>query len=93
MRKQKDYTNVFKQTILKLHENGKSLKELSREYFVPTQSIGSWKKASKKIGTEKGKDIAYEELLELRKKVKDLERDNDILKKGLAIFAQLQEKE
>ena len=34
-----------------------------------------------------------EELLELRKKIKDLERDNDILKKGLAIFAQLQEKE
>ena len=30
---------------------------------------------------KKGKDIAYEELLELRKKIKDLERDNDILKK------------
>ena len=93
MRKQKNYDKVFKQTILKLHENGKSLKELSREYGVSTQSIGGWKKALKKIGTEKGKDIAYEELLELRKKIKDLERDNDILKKGLAIFAQLQEKE
>ena len=93
MRKQKNYDKVFKETILKLHENGKSLKELSREYGVSTQSIGSWKRAAKKIGTEKGKDIAYEELLELRKKVKDLERDNDILKKGLAIFAQLQEKE
>ena len=93
MKKIKNYDNVFKQTILKLHENGKSLKELSREYGVSTQSIGAWKKASKKIGTEKGKDIAYEELLELRKKIKDLERDNDILKKGLAIFAQLQEKE
>ena len=49
MRKQKNYDNVFKQTILKLHENGKSLKELSREYLVSTQSIGAWKKASKKI--------------------------------------------
>ena len=47
MRKQKNYDKVFKQTILKLHENGKSLKELSREYHVPTQSIGAWKKASK----------------------------------------------
>ena len=53
----------------------------------------SLEKGIKKIGTEKGKDIAYEELLELRKKIKDLERDNDILKKGLAIFGQLQEKE
>ena len=51
------------------------MKELSREYLVFTQSIGAWKKASKKIGTEKGKGIAYEELLELRKKAKDLERD------------------
>ena len=38
----------------------------------------SLEKGIKKIGTEKGKDLAYEELLELRKKVKDLERDNDI---------------
>ena len=30
---------------------------------------------TKKIETEKGKCIAYEELLELRKKAKDLERD------------------
>ena len=51
MRKQKNYDNVFKQTILKLHENGKSLKELSREYLVSTQSIGAWKKGSKKIET------------------------------------------
>lgn len=43
MRKQKNYDKVFKQTILKLYENGKSLKGLSREYFVPTQSIGTWK--------------------------------------------------
>lgn len=93
MKKIKNYDNVFKQTILKLHENGKSLKELSREYGVSIQSISTWKRNSKKIGLEKGKDIAYEELLELRKKVKNLERDNDILKKGLAIFAQLQEKE
>ena len=37
MKKIKNYDNVFKQTILKLHENGKSLKELSREYGVSTQ--------------------------------------------------------
>ena len=43
MRKPKNYDKVFIQTIPKLHENGKSLKELSREYGVNTQSIGSWK--------------------------------------------------
>ena len=43
MRKQKNYDKVFKQMILKLNENGKSLKELLREYGVSTQSIGAWK--------------------------------------------------
>ena len=93
MKKIKNYDNVFKQTILKLHENGKSLKELSREYGISKQSIGSWVKLTKKVGKIDGEELSYKELLELRKKVKDLERDNDILKKGLAIFAQLQEKE
>ncbi len=36
VKKIKNYDNVFKQTILKLDENGKSLKELSREYGVST---------------------------------------------------------
>ena len=40
MRKQKNYDK----TMLKLLENGKSLKELSREYGVSTQSIGAKKK-------------------------------------------------
>jgi hypothetical protein len=33
----------------------------------------------------------YEELLALRKEVKTLKEDNEILKKGLAIFAQMKE--
>lgn len=49
MKKIRKYDKVFKQTILKLHDNGKSLKELSREYGVSVQSIGTWKRNSKKI--------------------------------------------
>ena len=44
MRKQKNYDKVSKQMVVKLHGNGKSLKELSRECGVSTQSIGAWKK-------------------------------------------------
>ena len=39
MRKQNNYDKAFKQMILKLYENGKSLKELLYEYLIPTQSI------------------------------------------------------
>ena len=41
MRKQRNYDKVFKKMILKLHENGKSLNELSHEYVVSAQSIVS----------------------------------------------------
>lgn len=68
MRKQKNCDKVFKQTILKLHENGKSLKELSHGNGVSIQKYKCLEKSIKKIGTEKGKDVVYEELLELRKR-------------------------
>lgn len=93
MKEVKRYDKIFKQTIVELHKKGKSVSELSSEYGISKQSIGSWVKLTKKVGKIDGEELSYKELLELRKKVKDLERDNDILKKGLAIFAQMKEKE
>lgn len=93
MKEAKRYDKIFKQTIVELHKKGKSIAELSREYGISKQSIGSWVKLTKKVGKLDGEELSYKELLELRKKVKDLERDNEILKKGLAIFAQMKEKE
>ena len=86
----KKYDKIFKETILKLHDQGKTIKELSSEYGVSTQSINSWKKRTTKIPSEES-NVIYEELLALRKEVKTLKEDNEILKKGLAIFAQMKE--
>ena len=86
----KKYDKIFKETILKLHDQGKTIKELSSEYGVSTQSINSWKKRTTKIPSEES-NVMYEELLALRKEVKTLKEDNEILKKGLAIFAQMKE--
>ncbi len=44
----KRYDKVFKSTIVELHKNGKSIAQLSREYGVSKQSIGSWIKLTKK---------------------------------------------
>ena len=93
MKEAKRYDKIFKQTIVELHKKGKSISELSGEYGISKQSIGNWVKLTKKVGKIDGEELSYKELLELRKKVKDLERDNDILKKGLAIFAQMKEKD
>ena len=92
MKEVKRYDKIFKQTIVELHKKGKSISELSSEYGISKQSIGSWVKLTKKVGNTEGKDISYQELLELRKKVKELETDNDILKNALAIFTSQREK-
>ncbi|MDR2878551.1 MAG: transposase [Fusobacteriales bacterium] len=78
MKEAKRYDKVFKATIVELHKKGRSIAQLSREYGISKQSIGSWIKLSKKIGKVEGEEISYKELLELRKKVKELEEDNDI---------------
>ncbi len=55
MRKQNNYDKAFKQMILKLYENGKSLKELLYEYLIPTQSIEVWKRHQKNRNKERKK--------------------------------------
>ena len=92
MKEAKRYDKVFKATIVELHKNGKSIAQLSREYGISKQSIASWIKLSQKVGKIEGEEISYKELLELRKKVKILEEDNDILKNALAIFTNQREK-
>ena len=92
MKEAKRYDKVFKATIVELHKNGRSIAQLSREYGISKQSIASWIKLRKKVGKIEGEEISYKELLELRKKVKELEEDNDILKNALAIFTSQREK-
>ena len=92
MKEVKRYDKVFKATIVELQKNGKSIAQLSREYGISKQSIASWIKLSQKVGKIEGEEISYKELLELRKKVKILEEDNDILKNALAIFTNQREK-
>ena len=92
MKGTKRYDKVFKSTMVELHKNGKSIAQLSREYGVSKQSIGSWIKLTKKEGNQEGNDISYQELVAWRKEVKELETDNDILKNALAIFTNQREK-
>ena len=68
MKEAKRYDKIFKQTIVEPHKKGKSMVELSREYGIGKQSIGSWVKLTKKVGRIEGEELSYKELLDLRKK-------------------------
>ena len=86
-RQYKSYDEDFKNTVVSLYENGKGISELSREYGVGKSTIDSWIKKFKTITTSTGITTNNDEILKLQKKNRELELENEILKKAVAIFS------
>ncbi|HEY9776328.1 MAG TPA: transposase [Planktothrix sp.] len=82
------YNQEFRETAIKLALAGdKSIAEVARELDLPEWKlygwVQSWRKKNEK-GSGKGSD---EELRKLQKRNKELEQENEILKKAAAYFA------
>ena len=90
-RKQKSYTQEFKQQIVELHSKaGKGITELSNEYGVPKGTISTWIKNLTPIQVSETEYVTLKEFKSLQKRLKELEIENEILKKATAIFAKNQ---
>jgi transposase len=85
--KAKRYSEEFKENIVSLYRNGKRVSELVSEYGVSKAAITSWIRDRKEIPTDSG-IITSLELKKLQRKIRDLEEENEILKKAITIFAQ-----
>lgn len=86
-RQRRTFTEEFKQPVVQLYQNGKPRKEIIREYDLPPSSLDKW--VSQKSGSFKEKDNLTDEqkeLIELRKRNKHLEMENDILKQAALIL-------
>lgn len=87
------YNQEFRDTAVKLSLAGdKSIADVARELEIPSRNLYDWVKAWKKkhgsgtAGTSKN-GSTEEELRRLQKRYKDLETENEILKKAAAYFA------
>lgn len=90
-KKNKTYTEEFKRTIVELYENGnKNKSELAREYGVSESNVRTWIKKYGKIKTSTGEITSNDEILKMKKKIQEIETENEILKKALAIFSKQQ---
>jgi len=85
------YSEEFKRQIIDLYLSGKPVKELADEYGLVEQTIYKWKKLyAATIKVDENKTISLKEYNDLQKKMRELEMENEILKKATAIFARKQ---
>jgi transposase len=80
------YESEFKESALQMVENGRSVPSVSQALGISEGLLYTWKsKAKKKMNSpDKGEE---DELKVLRKRMKELEQERDILKKALSIFS------
>lgn len=79
----KKYDNEFKKQVIAKYLGGESIAALSRETGVSETVLHKWKVAM----VTKGDGEPDKEKLEMRKRIIELEMENDILKKAAVIFS------
>lgn len=88
-RPRRTYTDEFKNQVVQLYNNGKRKCDIIREYDIASSLLDKWIQQANNSGSFKEKDnltSEQKELIELRKRNKYLEMENDILKQAALIL-------
>lgn len=80
---QPKYNENFKKNIVALHQNGKTQ---SKEYGISTSAISHWIKLYSEVKVDDNTVMTAKQIKELQKRNAQLEEENIILKKALAIM-------
>ena len=81
------YTSEFKQTIVNLYHSGKSYAQIHKEYGVSSIALSNWLKLYSEVKIDNDTILTAQQIKELQKRNAQLEEENLILKKAIAIFA------
>ena len=81
------YNEEFKKTIVDLYKSGTSVLNLSKEYGASVPTIYNWIKLYDEHKTSDGEKMTTKEILEMKKEIQKIKRENDILKKTLKILS------
>ena len=80
------YDDDFKQNAVKKVFDGQSVVSVAREIGVNESLIHKWKRESLKNGMNGSSASEVQELADLKKRLRELEMENEILKKAALIF-------
>ncbi|TQR18648.1 transposase [Psychrobacillus vulpis] len=87
--KRRTFSTEFKKQVVALYENGKSRQEIVREYELTASALDRWIMQFQQSGSFSEKDNRSpeeQELMDLRKRNKQLEMEVDILKQAALIM-------
>ncbi len=76
------YTDEFKNSIVTLHQNGKSLSQLSKEYGISMSALSKWVRNLSEVKIDEDTVVTAQQIKELQKRNAMLEEENLILKKS-----------
>jgi transposase len=86
----KKYGNEFKVMIIELLNSGIKTKQVSDDYDLSFSMVGRWKREyklkSKDFSKKKEISLEAQELKALKKELKNVKMERDILKKAVSIF-------
>ena len=93
-KERKHYDRSFKDNAVALSYDRKNVSELARELGIPSNLIYRWRKESEEYGEGSFPGNGFQkmtpeekELADLKEKMRNLELENEILKKAVHIFS------
>ena len=80
------YTDEFKQTIVNLYHEGKTYEQIHKEYGISHSALSNWIKQYSQVQIDSETVLTAKQIKALQKRNAQLEEENLILKKAIAIF-------
>ena len=87
------YDEDFKKSIVALYQNGKSQTQISKDHRVSLSAISRWIKLYSEVKIDDNTILSAKQVKDLQKRNAQLEEENLILKKAIAIFTPLSNKD
>lgn len=80
------YSEEFKNTIVTLYQSGKTYAQIQKEYGVSSSALSNWIRKYSQVKVDDGTILTAQQIKLLQKRNAELEEENLILKKAIAIF-------
>ena len=91
--KNQKYTQEYKQTIVNLYHSGKTYSEIHKEYGISHSALSNWIKQYSEVKIDDETVLTAKQIKELQKRNAQLEEENLILTKAVAIFTPRSDKD